>query len=132
MDREAVAARIADRAGRMLAPEALSEVETALERGASRTARKAMGFREAAAHLAGEIDLDQAREALARRHLAYARRQLTWMRKLAGVETIDRTGLSGRETAEALVRRLDSLPPGNGPEIREVAGARERLRDPRA
>ena len=27
-----------------------------------------------------------------RRHLAYAKRQLTWMRKLAGVETIDRTG----------------------------------------
>jgi hypothetical protein len=33
------------------------------------------------------------------------------MRKLAGVETIDRTQLTARETAEALVERLDSLPP---------------------
>src|SRR3954465_12515513 len=81
MDREAIAARIADRARRMLERDVLSEVETALERGASRTARKAMGFREAAAHLAGDIDLDQARAALERRHLAYAKRQLTGMRK---------------------------------------------------
>ena len=91
MDREAIAARIADRARRMLERDVLSEVETALERGASRTARKAMGFREVAAHLAGEIDLEEARAALERRHLAYAKRQLTWMRKLADVETIDRT-----------------------------------------
>jgi hypothetical protein len=32
------------------------------------------------------------------------------MHKLANVETIDRTGVSARETAEALVERLDSLP----------------------
>lgn len=129
MEREAIAARIRERAGRMLERDVLSEVETALERGASRTARKAMGFGEVAAHLAGEIDLEEARAALERRHLAYARRQLTWMRKLAEVETIDRTGLTGRETAEALVERLDSLPPGDGGEVRKVAGARERLRD---
>jgi hypothetical protein len=33
------------------------------------------------------------------------------MRKLAGVETIDRTDRSSQATAEALVERLDSLPP---------------------
>jgi tRNA dimethylallyltransferase len=111
MEREAIAERIRERAGRMLDREVLSEVETALERGASRTARKAMGFEEVAAHLSGEIDLEEARAALERRHLSYAKRQLTWMRKLAGVETIDRTGRSARATAEALVERLDSLPP---------------------
>lgn len=110
MDREAIAERIAERAGRMLERDVLSEVESALERGASRTARKAMGFREVAAHLAGELDLSDAQAALERRHRAYAKRQLTWMRKLAEVETIDRTALTGRETAEALVERLDSLP----------------------
>ena len=54
------------------------------------------------------------------------------MRKLAGVETIDRTALGARETAEELVERLDSLPRSNGPEVREVAGARERLHNRRA
>ena len=111
MEREAIEERIRERAGRMVEREVLSEVETAIERGASRTARKAMGFKEVAAHLAGEIDLPEARALLERRHLAYVKRQLTWMRKLAGVETIDRTSLSARETAAELVGRLDSLAP---------------------
>jgi tRNA dimethylallyltransferase len=110
MERDAIAERISQRAESMLETEVLSEVETALERGASRTARKAMGFKEVAAYLTGELELPEARALLERRHLAYVKRQLTWMRKLANVETIDRTRLGARETAEALVERLDSLP----------------------
>ena len=110
MERGAIADRIRARAERMLGPEVLSEVETALEQGASRTARKAMGFKEAAALLRAEIEPAEARALLERRHLAYAKRQVTWMRKLANVATIDRTGLNARETAAALVGRLDSLP----------------------
>jgi tRNA dimethylallyltransferase len=110
MERDAIADRISQRAGSMLEAEVRSEVETALERGASRTARKAMGFKEVAAYLTGELELPEARALLERRHLAYVKRQLTWMRKLANVETIDRTRLGARETAEALVERLDSLP----------------------
>jgi tRNA dimethylallyltransferase len=110
MKREAIADRIHARAESMLGADVLSEVETALERGASRTARKAMGFKEVAAYLAGELELPEARALLERRHLAYVKRQLTWMRKLANVETIERTGVSARETAEALVERLDTLP----------------------
>ena len=110
MERDAVAERIRARAASMLGPEALSEVETALERGASRTARKAMGFKEAAALVRAEIEPAEARASLERRHLAYAKRQLTWMRKLANVESIDRTELGARATAEALIGRLDSLP----------------------
>ncbi len=110
MDRDAIAERIRHRAHRMLERDVLSEVDTAIERGAARTVRKAMGFEEIAAYLAGEIELSEARAHLERRHLAYAKRQLTWMRKLAGIETVDRTRLSARETAAALVERLDSLP----------------------
>ena len=110
MERDAIAARIRARADRMVGPEVLSEVETALERGASRTVRKAMGFKEAAALLHGEVEPTEARAVLERRHLAYVKRQLTWMRKLASLETIDRTGLDASETAAALVERLDSLP----------------------
>ena len=80
----------------MLAGGAVEEVETALERGASRTARKALGFKEIAAHLAGEASLDEVRERIERGHRAYVRRQLTWMRKLSGVEVIDRTGICRR------------------------------------
>jgi len=48
--------------------------------GASDTARKALGFDEL---LAGDV------ERMRRRTRNYARRQLTWMRKLADVHVID-------------------------------------------
>ena len=115
MDREAIEERIRARARSLVGAEALAEVDTALERGASRTVRKAMGFQELAAHLAGEAGLDEARARLERRHLAYVKRQLTWMKKLAGVQTIDRTGRSSAEAAEELVERLDSLPHSRWP-----------------
>jgi tRNA dimethylallyltransferase len=99
MDRAALSERIFERARQMLDGPAMSEVESALEARASRTARKALGFREIAAHLAGELDTDEARALLERRHLSYVKRQLTWMRKLAGVEVIDRTALGAAEAA---------------------------------
>ena len=58
------------------------------------TARKALGFEEL---LAGDV------EAMKRRTRNYARRQLTWMRKLAGTHLIDVTERSANEVAaEAL------------------------------
>ena len=44
--------------------------------------------------LAGDI------EAMKRHTRNYARRQLTWMRKLAGVEVLDTTGHTAGEVAE--------------------------------
>jgi tRNA dimethylallyltransferase len=88
----------------MLGAGAVQEVEAALERGASRTARKALGFREIEAYLAGEASLEEARDRIVRGHRAYVRRQLTWMRKVGGVEVIDRTGLPARDVAERIAR----------------------------
>ena len=102
MDRELLNGRIETRVGEMLANGAVEEVERALERGASRTARKALGFKEIAAHLAGDATLDDVRQRIERGHRAYVRRQLTWMRKLPGVDVIDRTGLSARAVAERI------------------------------
>ena len=77
-------------------------MERAIALGASRTARKALGFKEIAAHLAGELSLEEARARIERGHTAYVKRQLTWMKKLAGVEVIDRTAMSGAEAAALL------------------------------
>jgi tRNA dimethylallyltransferase len=41
-----------------------------------------------------------------RDHRAYARRQLTWMRKMPGVELIDRTGRDDASVAEQIVAVL--------------------------
>ena len=85
MDRERLYARIDARVDEMLAAGAEDEVRRANAAGASLTARKALGFEEL---LGGDVD------GMKRRTRNYARRQLTWMRKLSGIETIDTTGRS--------------------------------------
>jgi len=83
MEREALYARIDERVEQMLIAGVREEVRRAHAAGASDTARKALGFDEL---LAGDVDR------MKRRTRNYARRQLTWMRKLAGVQVIDVTG----------------------------------------
>jgi tRNA dimethylallyltransferase len=95
MEREDLYARINQRVDEMLAAGAQDEVRRANAAGASATARKALGFDEL---LAGDI------EAMKRRTRNYARRQLTWMRKLAAARVLDTTAASPSETAEAIVR----------------------------
>jgi tRNA dimethylallyltransferase len=91
MEREQLYARIDERAEQMVAAGAREEVQRANAAGASVTARKALGFDEL---LAGDV------EGMKRRTRNYSRRQLTWMRKLAGVELIDVTGRTADEVAE--------------------------------
>jgi tRNA dimethylallyltransferase len=95
MERAALYARIDARVERMVREGAVEEVARADAAGASATARKALGFREL---LAGDV------EGMKRHSRQYARRQLTWMRKLAGVHLIDLSepgaGEVAREIAE--------------------------------
>ena len=104
--REQLYARIDARVDAMIAAGAQEEVRRAHAAGASATARKALGFEEL---LAGDV------ESMKRRTRNYARRQLTWMRKLAGVHLIDTTGRSPAEIAAEVLRRWtgeERLPPG--------------------
>jgi len=94
MEREALYARIDARVDAMVAAGALEEVRAANAAGASETARKALGFADL---LAGDID------AMKRRTRNYARRQLTWMRKLPGVELVDLTDRTPEEAAGELL-----------------------------
>jgi tRNA dimethylallyltransferase len=93
MEREALYARIDARVEEIVAAGGRAEVEAAVRAGASATARKALGFQEL---LDGDV------ETLKRRTRNYARRQLTWMRKLPNVEIVDVTGRSPDEVAAAL------------------------------
>jgi tRNA dimethylallyltransferase len=96
IDRDELYARIDDRVDAMVAEGAAEEVRRADAAGASPTARKALGFDEL---LAGDI------ETMKRRTRQYAKRQLTWMRKLAGVTLVDVTGRDSREVAGELADR---------------------------
>jgi tRNA dimethylallyltransferase len=96
MAREALYERIDGRVQTMLDAGVREEVERAEDAGASETARKALGFEEL---LVGDV------EAMKRRTRNYAKRQLSWMRKLGGVRVID---VTGREPDEVAREILDS------------------------
>ena len=95
MDREKLYARIDARVESMIEAGAAEEVRRAAA-SASPTARKALGFKEL---LAGDVD------AMKRNTRRYARRQLTWMRKLPNVTLLDVTDREPRKVAEE-IRRL--------------------------
>jgi tRNA dimethylallyltransferase len=94
MQREALYERIDARVDAMIAAGAASEVRAANAAGASETARKALGFDEL---LAGDV------ESMKRRTRNLAKRQVTWMRKLAGVEVVDVTGRDAQDVAAELL-----------------------------
>jgi tRNA dimethylallyltransferase len=97
MDRARLYERIDARVEAIVAAGAREEAARAEALGPGRTARRALGFDEL---LAGEI------EPMKRRSRNYARRQLTWARKIPNLTWIDRgdraDGEVAREIAEAI------------------------------
>ncbi|HTB50672.1 MAG TPA: tRNA (adenosine(37)-N6)-dimethylallyltransferase MiaA [Solirubrobacteraceae bacterium] len=104
MEREALYARIDARVDAMLAQGALEQVSRAHAAGASITARKALGFEQL---LSGDV------EAMKRHTRNYARRQLTWMRKLAGIQLLDLSERSTENAAADIALALDRLESGS-------------------
>ena len=107
MDRERLAERIDRRVGEMIAAGAAEEARAALEAGPSRTARATLGFEQ----LVADIDAapsPEAIESIKAAHRAYARRQLTWMRRMEGVELIDRTDRDDGDVAAEISEGLGS------------------------
>ena len=94
MDRAALYERIDQRVEGMIAAGVEEEVRRAHHAEASATAVKALGFAEL-------LDGDVA--TLKRRTRNYARRQLTWMRKLAGVHVLDVTDRDVLDVAEEIL-----------------------------
>jgi tRNA dimethylallyltransferase len=98
VDRDELDARIDARVDAMVAAGAADEVSAADRAGASRTARAAIGFEEL---LAGDV------EGMKRAQRRFARRQLTWMRRMEDVARIDRTGRGDADVAAEIAGILD-------------------------
>ncbi|WP_300592889.1 tRNA (adenosine(37)-N6)-dimethylallyltransferase MiaA [Microbacterium sp.] len=91
MPREDLVARLDARVERMWADGLLGEVESLRAAGIERgvTARRAIGYAQALAQLAGDLSQAEAiaqTQALTRR---YARRQVSWFRRYAGVHWLE-------------------------------------------
>ena len=100
IDRDELAERIDGRVDAMVAAGAAEEARMALVAGASRTAMSALGFEQL---LTGDV------EAMKAAHRRYARRQMTWLRKMEGVEIVDRTGIGDRPAAEQMLAIIDRV-----------------------
>jgi tRNA dimethylallyltransferase len=97
VDRDDLARRIDARVDELVARGAADEARAAESAGPSRTARAAFGFEQL---LSPDV------EGLKRAHRAYARRQLTWMRKMPGVTLVDRTARGDSDAAVDVVAAL--------------------------
>jgi tRNA dimethylallyltransferase len=97
MERAQLYERIDARTEAIVAGGAEAEARWAEALGPSRTARKALGFDEL---LSGDV------ERMKKRSRNYARRQLTWMRKVPDLQHIDRTGLDDAAVAARIAAQL--------------------------
>jgi tRNA dimethylallyltransferase len=97
MDRDLLYERIDARTEAIVAAGAAGEARRAEAFGPSRTARKALGFDEL---LGGDLEL------MKKRSRNYARRQLTWMRKIPNLHAIDRTGREDGDVAAEILTAL--------------------------
>jgi tRNA dimethylallyltransferase len=100
LERERLYERIDARTEAIVAAGARAEVERAEEAGPSRTARKALGFDEV---LSGDLARMQ------QRSRNYARRQLTWMRKVPNLSWIERGERGDAEVAATICEQFPEL-----------------------
>jgi tRNA dimethylallyltransferase len=94
-DRAELHALIDGRVDHIVAAGAAGEVRRAAAAGASESVRRAVGFAEL---------MDDDVETMKTRTRRYARRQLTWMRKLPAIELVSLTGTSVADAARAVVQ----------------------------
>jgi len=88
-DREALYARINQRAKEMFSAGLLEETRTLMERyGSSAWPLNSLGYKQAMQHLRGELSFEQAVIAAQQGHRNYAKRQMTWFRREPDVHWI--------------------------------------------
>jgi len=96
--------RLNDRARRMLDGGLMDEVRGLLDAGVPPDAKpfESLGYKQALQLLRGEVRHDEALECMQTETRRYAKRQLTWFRKEAGVQWIQGFGDDPRVQSEAL------------------------------
>lgn len=87
LDRPVLVRRIEERVDRMFAAGLVKEVEGLLAQGISPDAPafKGLGYKQVLSFLRNEISLDEARDLVKRETRRFAKRQMTWFRKMADI-----------------------------------------------
>ncbi|MHB9112405.1 MAG: tRNA (adenosine(37)-N6)-dimethylallyltransferase MiaA [Thermoleophilia bacterium] len=101
--REDLYRHIDERVERMLAEGAIDEVRRIRQGRVSVTAAQAIGFREISDYLDGLVTLEEAAATIRQKSRRYAKRQLTWMRKMPDIVRIDVAGRASDAVAAAII-----------------------------
>jgi tRNA dimethylallyltransferase len=109
--REELHARIAGRVEAMVECGLVEEVRqlTSNGRQLSRTAKQAVGYREALAYFAGEYDREEMIARITYRTRRFAKRQGTWFRSLSECRFVD---LAGDEDANTIAKQIEATVTG--------------------
>jgi len=113
--RAALAERITARVEAMIDAGVADEVSSLLEAGygPELPALQGIGYRQMAEHLAGTCTMEEAQADIMRATRRYAKRQMTWFRKLPGIEWVeasDDVEADASAVLTSLRRRLPPLP----------------------
>jgi tRNA dimethylallyltransferase len=92
-DRKELYKLIEDRVALMVESGLVEEVNNILTINPDRTPMQAIGYKEIATYLKGEISLDEAVGLVKKCTKRYAKRQFTWFKKEEGIHWIDLTGI---------------------------------------
>lgn len=103
LDRSELNKRIEDRVDRMFERGLVSEVGALRDSGIPEGAPpfRALGYKQVLQAMHGKISLEEARALIKRETRQYAKRQITWFRKMSGVRWFSPDGI---EAAAALIR----------------------------
>ena len=109
--------RIDERVDTMLTGGVIDEVNKARRMTVSRTVSQAIGFKDICEYLDGQASLADTAVSIKRKSRRYAKRQLTWMRKMPDIVRIDLAGRLASEAAEEIIELIGSHrqnPPTDG------------------
>ena len=107
-DREALYARINDRAVKMFDEGLIAETEALLAKyGTAARPLSSLGYKQVVQFLRGELDRDSTLRAAQQAHRNYAKRQMTWFRREPEVVWVDGFG-SNLETQQAATLLVSS------------------------
>lgn len=109
MDREKLYARINQRVEQMIAAGLVEEVRQLLDKGydPSLVSMQGLGYKELVPYLYGEISLERAINDIKQRTRHFAKRQLSWFRRMTEIEWFDMTDpAKHKEVIQTITERL--------------------------
>ncbi|MFA6002023.1 MAG: tRNA (adenosine(37)-N6)-dimethylallyltransferase MiaA [Thermoleophilia bacterium] len=106
--RDELYGRIDKRVDSMLKGGVIDEVDKARRMTVSRTVEQAIGFKDICEYLDGRSSLEETAAAIKQKSRRYAKRQLTWMRKMPDIVRIDLAGRPASAAIEEIIGLIGS------------------------